>query len=32
MHMGLPLAEFYGKFDAFIRQTDDEVMEIFPKY
>ena len=32
MHMGLPLAEFYEKFDAFIRQTDDEVMEIFPKY
>ena len=32
MHMGLPLAEFYGKFEAFIRQTDDEVMEIFPKY
>jgi len=31
-HMGLSLAEFYRKFDAFIRQTDDEVMEIFPKY
>ena len=28
-HMGLSLAEFYQKFDAFIRQTDDEVMEIF---
>ena len=31
-HMGLSLAEFYRKFDAFIRQTDDAVMEIFPKY
>ena len=30
-HMGLSLAEFYRKFDAFIRQTDDEVMEIFPQ-
>jgi hypothetical protein len=28
-HMGLSLAEFYGKFDAFIGQTDDEVMQIF---
>jgi len=28
-HMGLSLAEFYRKFDAFIRQTDDEVMQIF---
>ena len=28
-HMGLSLVEFYGKFDAFIRQTDDEVMQIF---
>ena len=30
-HMGLSLAEFYRKFDAFIRQADDEVMEIFPQ-
>ena len=30
-HMGLSLAEFYRKFDAFIRQTDDEVMKIFPR-
>ena len=28
-HMGLHLTEFYGKFDAFIRQTDDVVMKIF---
>jgi len=28
-HMGLSLAEFYGKFDAFIRQPDDMVMQIF---
>ncbi len=28
-HMGLSLTEFYGKFDAFIRQTDDVVMQIF---
>ena len=28
-HMGLHLTEFYGKFDAFIRQTDDVVMQIF---
>jgi len=28
-HMGLPLADFYEKFDAFIRQSDDEVMQIF---
>ena len=31
-HMGLSLAEFYRKFDDFIRQTDAEVMEIFPRY
>ncbi|MCH2063938.1 MAG: hypothetical protein MK194_09460 [Roseibacillus sp.] len=30
-HMGLSLAEFYRKFDAFIRQTDDEVMGILPQ-
>ena len=29
-HMGLSLAEFYQKFDTFIRQTDDEIMVIFP--
>ncbi|MCH2125571.1 MAG: hypothetical protein MK165_12300 [Pirellulaceae bacterium] len=28
-HMGLPLADFYKKFDVFIRQSDDEVMQIF---
>ena len=28
-HMGLPLGDFYTKFDAFIRQSDDEVMKIF---
>ena len=28
-HMGLPLNEFYGKFDSFIRQSDEEVMKIF---
>ena len=28
-HMGLSLEEFYGKFDTFIRQSDDEVMKIF---
>ena len=28
-HMGLSLADFYEKFDAFIRQSDDEVMQIF---
>ncbi len=28
-HMGLSLAEFYQKFDTFIRQTNDEVMAIF---
>ncbi len=28
-HMGVSLTEFYGKFDAFIRQTDDVVMQIF---
>ena len=28
-HMGLSLAEFYQKFDTFIRQTDNEVMAIF---
>ena len=30
-HMGLSLSEFYGKFNAFIRQSNDEVMEIFGK-
>ncbi len=28
-HMGLALDEFYPKFDAFIRKSDDEVMKIF---
>ena len=28
-HMDLSLAEFYQKFDTFIRQKDDEVMAIF---
>jgi len=28
-HMGISLTEFYPKFDAFIRQTDDVVMQIF---
>ena len=28
-HMGLSLAEFYPKFEAFIRQPDDVVMQIF---
>ena len=28
-HMGLSLADFYRKFDAFIRQSDEEVMTIF---
>ncbi|MBP62683.1 MAG: hypothetical protein CMJ62_14280 [Planctomycetaceae bacterium] len=27
-HIGLSLADFYEKFDAFIRQSDDEVMQI----
>ena len=26
-HMGLPLADFYRKFDAFIRQSDADVMK-----
>ncbi len=30
-HMGLSLADFYRKFDAFIRQSDEEVMRIFNK-
>ncbi|MDP7050365.1 MAG: hypothetical protein QF600_00420 [Verrucomicrobiota bacterium] len=30
-HMGLSLNEFYAKFNAFIRQSNDEVMEIFRK-
>jgi hypothetical protein len=30
-HMGLSLADFYTKFDTFIRQPDDEVMKIFVK-
>jgi hypothetical protein len=29
-HMGLSLADFYRKFDAFIRQSE-EVMRIFNK-
>ena len=28
-HMGLSLNKFYKKFDAFIRQSNDEVMKIF---
>ena len=28
-HMGLSLNEFYTKFDAFIRRSNDEVMKIF---
>jgi hypothetical protein len=28
-HMGLSLADFYKKFDVFIRQSDEEVMKIF---
>ena len=28
-HMGLSLADFYKKFDVFIRQSDDVVMKIF---
>ena len=28
-HMSISLTEFYPKFDAFIRQTDDVVMQIF---
>ena len=28
-HMGVSLNEFYRKFDAFIRQTDSVVMQIF---
>ena len=28
-HMGISLEEFYPKFDAFIRQSDDAVMRIF---
>jgi hypothetical protein len=28
-HMKMAPKEFYAKFDAFIRQSDDEVMEIF---
>ena len=28
-HMGLSLAEFYKKFNVFIRQSDNEVMQIF---
>ena len=30
-HMGLTLDEFYEKFEAFIRQSDDEVMRIFDR-
>lgn len=28
-HMGLSLTDFYKKFDAFIHQSDDQVMQIF---
>lgn len=28
-HMGISLRDFYEKFDAFIRQDDDEVMKVF---
>lgn len=28
-HMGLSLKEYYPKFEAFIRQSDEEVMKIF---
>ena len=30
-HMGLTLDEFYEQFEAFIRQSDDEVMRIFDR-
>ena len=30
-HMSLSLNEFYVKFNAFIRQSNDEVMGIFGK-
>ena len=30
-HMGLPLGVFYAKFDEFIRQSNDEVIKIFPE-
>lgn len=30
-HMGISLEAFYLKFDAFIRQPDDEVMKIFSR-
>lgn len=30
-HMGLSLADFYRKFDEFIRQSDEEVMRILNK-
>ena len=28
-HMGLSLDDFYGRFDIFIRQPDEDVMKIF---
>ncbi len=28
-HMGLSLADFYKQFDVFIRQPDDQIMQIF---
>lgn len=31
-HMGLSLADFYKKFDTFIRQSDDEVMQVFKNH
>ena len=30
-HMGLTLGEFYKQFDAFIRQSDEEVMRMFDR-
>ena len=30
-HMGLTLSAFYEQFDAFIRQSDEEVMRIFDR-
>lgn len=30
-HMGLSLADFYIKFDSFIRQPDTQVMKILPR-
>ncbi|MDF1784373.1 MAG: hypothetical protein P1U82_00755, partial [Verrucomicrobiales bacterium] len=30
-HMGLKLGPFYERFDAFIRQSDQEVMRMFDR-